>query len=259
MTYRTGTVYKIICTLNDIVYVGSTFQKRLRDRWSDHKSQFKRHIDGKLKKTVSTFPYFEKYGIENFKLIKIKEYVCWVENAKDTQHLRAYEQLWINKLSCVNEQPCIKFLKPKHVKRIRYATDDEYRQTIKDAQATPKYKARKNVLRRTKYADDEDYRTQILEKGKEYRREHGDDIMARRMKQIECECGLMTTRDNMARHCRSKRHQELLGIPKEYQVKQVRYESKENERRLDRVACETCGLNMRRDSLKRHYRTKHIS
>ncbi|GMF36438.1 unnamed protein product [Phytophthora lilii] len=55
---------------------------------------------------VSIFEHFDRHGIEQFKIILIKEY-----EVADKTHLRAYEQLWINKLrhSCVNKNNAIMF------------------------------------------------------------------------------------------------------------------------------------------------------
>lgn len=97
---KIASVYKIIHIQSDIVYVGSTMSRELKHRWKSHKNR---------KNGTSIQPYFEEFGIENFRIIKIKEY-----KVVDNKHLRAYEQLWMNKLQCVNKQGSITFLKPKH-------------------------------------------------------------------------------------------------------------------------------------------------
>ena len=103
MSYDTGIVYKIICNLDsNFVYIGSTFNE-LRHRWQCHKNNYKKWLNGKGDK-YSCFDYFKKYGINNFSIIKIKEYICYRSNKLDTKHLRAYEQLWINKTpNCCNK------------------------------------------------------------------------------------------------------------------------------------------------------------
>ena len=103
MLYSTGTVYKIICSLDErIIYIGSTFNQ-LRHRWQCHKKDYKKYLNGKHH-CVSIFPYFTKYGIENFKIMKIKDYECYRENKADSKHLHVYEQLWISKTKeCVNK------------------------------------------------------------------------------------------------------------------------------------------------------------
>ena len=94
---KIGKIYKIICTQSNICYVGSTFNT-LRDRWKNHKERY-----GQYKKNnsrnISIHKYFDIYGIDNFKIILIKEY-----EVIDRSHLEAIEQLWINKLKSINVQ-----------------------------------------------------------------------------------------------------------------------------------------------------------
>lgn len=97
---RTGRIYKIIHNQSNIVYVGSTFNL-LRQRWQTHKTEFKKN-----KSSTTIQKYFKKYGIENFKIILIKEY-----QVVDKYHLRAYEQLWINKLKSINKASTFGLLK----------------------------------------------------------------------------------------------------------------------------------------------------
>jgi len=99
MLSTTGHIYKIICNLDSsFCYIGSTFNQ-LRQRWQGHKQDYK-DKKGKL----SIHEYFEKYGIENFKIIKIKSYNVIREHKKDYKHLHAYETLWISKTkNCVNK------------------------------------------------------------------------------------------------------------------------------------------------------------
>lgn len=95
-----GTVYKIICSLSNDIYVGSTFNT-IDQRFATHKTNYKNWKNGILSK-CSVFDLFDKYGIENFRIIKIKEYTVCRDSQRDTSHLRVYEQLWINKLRPVN-------------------------------------------------------------------------------------------------------------------------------------------------------------
>ena len=112
-----ATVYRIVCLSHpEVQYVGSTFNK-LRHRWATHKCMFKRWLEGKGR-CVSIYPYYKQYGIENFKLIKIKDYRVCAEHKKDRRHLDVYEQLWINKLNCVNVRDTICYLRPVNKGRL---------------------------------------------------------------------------------------------------------------------------------------------
>jgi len=92
MTYSTGHIYKIICRVDDtFCYIGSTLNT-LKNRWQEHKRNYKtRNGNSCIHK------YFDTYGVENFKIILIKDYLVYRETQRDTKHLHAYETLWINK------------------------------------------------------------------------------------------------------------------------------------------------------------------
>lgn len=93
-----GKVYKIIHTQSEICYIGSTFNM-LKHRFEGHKNNFKRWDEGKTARSCSIFPFFKEHGLEQFRLILIKEY-----DVADRDQLIAFEQLWINRFrkTCVN-------------------------------------------------------------------------------------------------------------------------------------------------------------
>jgi len=98
MTYTTGHIYKIICRTDDkFCYIGSTLNT-LKNRWQQHKRDYKtRNGNSCIHK------YFDTYGVENFKMILIKDYIVCREKQRYNKHLQAYETLWINKTkSCIN-------------------------------------------------------------------------------------------------------------------------------------------------------------
>ena len=96
--YSIGHIYKIICSLDSsFCYIGSTFNE-LRHRFQNHKTKYKTQTG------VTIYEYFKKYGIENFKIIKIKSYNVYRSHNKDDLHLKVYETLWINKTkNCINK------------------------------------------------------------------------------------------------------------------------------------------------------------
>jgi len=102
---KIGRIYKIVCSQSDDVYIGSTFNT-LRDRFRTHKVAFCRWSKDDTLGNYAIYPYFKQYGVENFKIILIKEYTV-----EDRSHLEAYEQLWINKLKCVNQQSAFRINK----------------------------------------------------------------------------------------------------------------------------------------------------
>ena len=120
---KTGKIYKIISTQGNEIYIGSTFNTT-RDRFKQHKSDYKRWKEGNCP-NISVFKLFEKYGIDNCKMVLIKQY-----DIIDRKHLEVYELLWCYKLrfNCVNTNQQF------HIKKIygkQYrAQNKEHRQKL---------------------------------------------------------------------------------------------------------------------------------
>ena len=203
--YKKGKIYKIIYIGNEninITYIGSTFNT-LRDRQQGHKDNFKKWINDKQNKSITIFPFYEKYDIKSFKIILIKEYeVC------DRNHLFMYEQLWMNKLKCINEQ---KAFEPLFKQR-----NKEYREKNKD-----KIKAKKKEYCENNKDKIKEYREKNKEKAKEYYEnnkekineycEKNKDKIKERKKEyrkikVICECGSEFINNNKSRHLKSKKH-----------------------------------------------------
>ena len=132
MSYDTGTIYKIICHIDiNFVYIGSTFNE-IRHRWQCHKKHYKSWLKGKGRK-CSCFDYFQKYGIENFSIIKIKEYVCYRSHKLDKKHISAYETLWINKTKrCCNKHPAFQPLLRERTKQYHQDNKEQIKEQRKD-------------------------------------------------------------------------------------------------------------------------------
>ena len=194
MSYSTGTVYKIICKLDsEIVYIGSTFNS-LRNRWQTHKGTYKRYLDGKTRVVISIYPYFKKIGIENFKIIRIKEYECYRGNKSDSKHLHAYEQLWVNKTkNCVNKYspfsiPIIYKERQRQIEKIRY---ENHKERIKEQVKL--------------YA--KEHKVEIKERSKIYREKNQDVISNKKKQPIFCIiCKSSITSSHFKRHTRTPKH-----------------------------------------------------
>jgi len=173
MNISKGHIYYIFYNLNPhILYIGSTFNE-LKHRWLGHKSSYKNK-----KNSLSIHEYFDKYGIENFTMKLLKSYDVYREHNKDNKHLQAYEQLWINKLKCVNERKSFNILR-KEQKKEWYNNNKE-----------------KIIEQQKKYNDDN--KEHIAEKNKEYRENNKE--------KITCECGSIVLKYALTRHKKTKKH-----------------------------------------------------
>ena len=152
MPYAQGIIYRIIClTHPEIQYIGSTFNQ-LRWRWQQHKGKYKQYLKGKGRE-CSIYPYFTQYGIKNFKIIKIKDYIAYRENQTDNKHLSAYEQLWINKLKCINKNHAFNpLLKNKRVMKILEVTynANAWKKKVEKETEEETAERKKNAIERTK-------------------------------------------------------------------------------------------------------------
>ena len=177
MPIATGTIYRIICLPEpNIQYIGSTFTTT-KQRWAKHRAVYKQYKNGKYH-TMSTHPYYDIYGIDNFKLIKIKEYQVWREHQKDNSQLRVYEQLWINRTKCINQSSAF---------QIKRYYNNEYvrRLDVKE----------RNKISKKKYKS----KPEVKEKIKEYEKK-------RKLIKINCPCGSMIRKDETKRHERTQKH-----------------------------------------------------
>lgn len=169
---RTGKIYKIVCGQTNKCYIGSTFSK-LKYRFYRHKQNYKDWKNGNYN-YVSVFGLFDEFGVENFKMILVKEY-----KVVDGHHLRMYEQLWLNKLKPkvnINMSFCIKKLRNKLYSR---------------------------GYRKRNYAD-------ITEYNRKYRKINKDKIGKKLRTKRKCSfCDSMISLRNMAQHKKTKKCKKL--------------------------------------------------
>lgn len=284
-----GNIYKIIVNCSNEIYVGSTTQE-CRRRWQDHVQDYKKWKNGYRKNSTSSFELFEKHGIDNCKIILIRQY-----KIVDKDHLHALEQLWINKLKPINKNNpfCIPDLSKKIYQSKYYqkvvANDPEWhkKQYQKELERDPEHNKKKH-LRRIKnnpnynqeqyqktLARNPNYHIQQYEK-------YGEKANQRKLEKITCDCGAIVSRGSLKIHQNSKRHQLNLLTPNEDQIiccgvlllkknLSVHIKGKkhrqlmgqpENENKLKtykhlRVICD-CGLEVmgKSNSIARHKKTK---
>lgn len=173
---KTGKVYKIISSLGNEVYIGSTFNTT-RCRFQQHKEN---HRSSRKKCAVSEM--FDKYGFENCRIILIKEYMV-----VDRRHLEVYETLWIKKLRSINKrEPCGGLLDKQCEKQWREAN----KQTLLE----------KNKQYR------EDNKEAIVEKNKKYYEANKQKKLEKRKERITCECGEEVCKAALTRHKETKKH-----------------------------------------------------
>jgi hypothetical protein len=90
--YKNGKVYKIVDVNEEMVYIGST-TRQLGHRMAGHRSDFKRN------QYCSSSILFNKYGVENCKILLLENYPC-----NNKEELNSKEGEYIKTLNCINKQ-----------------------------------------------------------------------------------------------------------------------------------------------------------
>lgn len=175
--YENSKIYKIEPLNNDNndgdIYIGSTTKLRLSQRMTNHRYLYKKWKEG-VKHKLMSFDLFDKYGVENCKIILIELYPC-----KSKDELIAREQHHIRSTNCVN-------------KRIEGRTTLEYR----------------NEHKENKREYDIKYRKENKEKINKNSNEYYNKVL--KHKEYLCECGCKLKQVNKYDHLKSKKHLEML-------------------------------------------------
>jgi hypothetical protein len=92
--YNNSKIYKIVCNVTGLVYIGSTCQSALATRLSEHRRKYKLFLNQKYT-FVTSFKVLEN---NNYDIILIEQYPC---NSK--QELHKKERFYIESIKCVNK------------------------------------------------------------------------------------------------------------------------------------------------------------
>ena len=94
VNYQLGKIYKIVDNTNGNIYIGSTCEPILSRRLAQHKSDYKKYLNGKHNFITS----FEILKNENYEIILVENFPC---NNKDELH--AKERFYIENNECINK------------------------------------------------------------------------------------------------------------------------------------------------------------
>jgi len=163
--YKLGKVYKIVNTVNDKIYVGSTCKKLLSQRMCDHRANCR---DEKRCGKSLLYQEMKDVGIDTFSIILIELYPCTT-----IDELTKKEQEYITELKpalnmvCAHNPPDWKKYYQEH-KETRIATSKKSREKNLE----------KVMERQKKYY--ERNKEKILERQKNYHEKNKDEINKRR-------------------------------------------------------------------------------
>ena len=108
--YENGKIYKIVNTINDNIYVGSTVRK-LSQRMGDHRSNIK-----KEEKQSKFYIHMRDVGLEHFKILLIKNCVCCSKQELEREEFDVMKTFDQTKL--LNENIVYNKRSPAHIKKV---------------------------------------------------------------------------------------------------------------------------------------------
>jgi len=193
--YGKGKIYKIVADTEEEYkpYVGSTIQG-LAERMAGHRASYSSWKKGKLCKCLS-YDLFDKFGIENCKIILLEEYPC-----DSKMKLLMKEREWFDKIENCNK------LKP-------FVSKEERNKYIKNYTET-----HKNEINEYHNQYREINKDILNKKQKSYADKNRNVIREKNKETFMCICGEISTICNKSRHKRSLKHQNYLSISKSQNV-----------------------------------------
>ena len=250
--------------VKDVCYIGSTL-KSISHRWKIHQNMYQLWCQG-LTNALTIYPYFQEHGIDKFTMTLVKEYPV-----VDIYHLRAYEQLWINKYrkTAVNKRTACQLIPIKILNKIKIQTQKKTNLEAYKQQYKNKYQKAKQdpqfMERRRQYAKEyaASHREKCRQNAKEYiathkekYRQYAKEYAATHKEQIK---EYYQANKEKYKASNKKRYQSN----KEYHTAYVKEYYQANKEKIlseakQKIQC-GCGSKYQRAGKTQHIRTKkHI-
>ena len=265
-----GTVYKIIADNDEtqMAYIGSTCKSQLSARMSYHRADYKAFKDGKKTNFTSSFLLFDKFGVENCKIIFLESY-----DVSSKDELKSKEQIWIDKIPNCNKYKAFRTEEQKKEYQQKY--DKQYAIDNREKIAEQhKVYAEEHKEEIATYQEQwrADNREKLLADKKAYYEKNKEKMLAAQAEKVTCECGTICSKGNLRAHKKSQQHSDFEnGVVKstgtyyerntdtvKEKVKQYRLENidKIKARKMEKLECD-CGVTYTRDNYKRHCLSAH--
>jgi len=171
--YSKGKIYKIVCNITNLIYIGSTTKDYLKQRLTKHKETYSQYLKGNYRFCTS----FEILKNDNYDIVLLELVPC---TSKD--ELLARERYYIETLASVNK--CIPGQTKKEWGKKYREKNKEYRENNKET---------------------------ILEKKKEYYAKNKEKLNERHREKLNCDCGGHYIRCHIQRHFRTKQHCDFIS------------------------------------------------
>jgi HD-like signal output (HDOD) protein len=190
--YQLGKIYKLVCNVTGLVYVGSTCEKTLARRLAGHKDNFKA-FTYKTRKCnfVTSFKILEN---NNYDIVLIEQCPC---NSKDELHKK--ERLYIESIDCVN-----KVLPTRSKKEYTQQNKEQMKKfRLNNKENIQKFK--KEYYNKNKESIKE-YYNKNKESRKEYYNKNKENIKEKLNQTFDCGCGSTCKIGEKSRHNKTLKH-----------------------------------------------------
>lgn len=195
--YSNTSIYKLCCKDINIteVYVGHT--TCMRRRKCQHKSSCNNENAKDYNYNVYQF-IRNNGGWDNWDMIEIERF-----EAIDGYDAKKRERYWIEELKAT-----LNCKLPTQTHKDYYESNKEI---ISEKSAVYRANNKEKILQKNKLYY-ENNKEKILQKNKEYNENNKEYFHNYYAEKIECECGCFIRRDDIARHKRSKKHNDLIQL-----------------------------------------------
>ena len=209
--YQKGKIYKIGNSVNNEIYVGSTYNT-LSKRMCHHRSE------AKLGRSYKLYDLMNELGVEHFRIELIENYPC-----KSKEELNAKEGHWIRQIGTLNtiiagrsrqeyKQENSEKIKEqnKEYRSSHKHVIQAYREKNKDKMQhynKEYYEQHKESLNEANKAYNKEHKAEIANYHHEYHKEWYAKNKARITETIVCPCGNNYQICKRSRHFKSARHQ----------------------------------------------------
>lgn len=209
--YEQGKIYQIVDVGFNKCYIGSTCED-LKRRMARHREHYKAHMDGCNRKHERSMMLFDEFGIDNCKILLIKEFPCTSKAELEREEGR---EILNNIDKCVNKNVVgrtrqeyyydnqEKLLENKREHRINNI--EQYKE--KDRKYKENNKEKISERRKKRY---EQNKEEINEQNRANYQKNKDKYLAQQKQPYHCKCGAICVWNAKARHFRTQKHQDWL-------------------------------------------------
>ena len=209
--YKNGKIYQVVDVGFNKCYIGSTTET-LSQRMARHRRHYNEYLKGSKRRLERSMMLFDEYGLENCKIILIKDFPC---NSRAELEREEGKEILNNIDKCVNKNVVgrtrkehykdnqEKILQNKREHRINNI--EKYKE--KDKKYSENNKEQISERRKKQYQENIEVRREI---NRNNYRKNKEKYLAYQRQPFYCECGAKRVLNVKARHFRSQKHQDWL-------------------------------------------------